>query len=92
MAASKQIMTYFTGKLTVATPTAKKGDEPTNFDFLCCPKNILGKFMFFTQQGKQVQVGEVDVVILLISQKNVVEQVKQARHFDFFHQLLTPNN
>ena len=49
--------------------------------------------MFFTQQGKQVQVGEVDVVILLISQKNVVEQVKQTRHFDFFHQLdLTPNN
>ena len=49
--------------------------------------------MFFTQQGKQVQVGEVDVVILLISQKNVVEQVKQqTRHFDFFHQLLSPNN
>ena len=75
MAANKQIMTHFTGKLTVSisssrTPPSdsKKGDDLTNFDFLC-PKNILGKFMFFTQQGKQVQVGEVDVVILLISQK-----------------------
>ena len=75
MAANKQIMTHFTGKLTVSissshTPPSdsKKGDDLTNFDFLC-PKNILGKFMFFTQQGKQVQVGEVDVVILLIFQK-----------------------
>ena len=35
--------------------------------------------MFFTQQGKQVQVGEVDVVILLISQKNVVDAYKISK-------------
>ena len=35
--------------------------------------------MFFTQQGKQVQVGEVDVVILLISQKNVVDGNKISK-------------
>ena len=36
--------------------------------------------MFFTQQGKQVQVGEVDVVILLISQKkNVVDVNKISK-------------
>ena len=54
------------------------------------PKKYPGKIYVFYTTRETSASWEVDVVILLISQKNAVEQVKQARHFDFFHQLFNP--
>ena len=81
MAANKQIMTHFTGKLT-AVRQQKRGWS--NEFWLPMPKKYPGKIYVFYTTRETSASWEVDVVILLISQKNVVELVKQTRLFDFF--------
>ena len=85
MAANKQIMTHFTGKLTVvATPTAKKGMNQRILTSYAAQKISWENLCFLHNKGNKCKLGSGCSDFTNFSKKcSRTNQVK-TRHFNIF--------